>query len=144
MSKGMSTYKTALMSKESAEWKQLVEIKDYPALGGEPEMLDKTTLVERIHTYVEGIGDTGALTFTANYNLEDYKKLAALKGKMLELAVWFGGTVDESGAFTPDGSDGKFGFSGTVSVYVDGGGVNAVRDMKVTVTPATEITLDEE
>lgn len=140
----ISTYKIFLMQSADGEstWGKLIDIKDFPDLGGTPEMLETTTLSDGMQTYIPGIQSLDALEFTANYNLEDYKKLKGMKGTEKHLAVWFGGT--ESGdTVTPTGTDGKFKFKGQLSVYPVGGGVNEVVDMKITIAPSTPITLDE-
>lgn len=140
----ISTYKIFLMQSADGKstWEKLIDIKDFPDLGGTPEMLETTTLSDGMQTYIPGIQSLDALEFTANYNLEDYKKLKQMKGTEKHLAVWFGGT--ESGdTVTPTGSDGKFKFKGQLSVYPVGGGVNEVVDMKITIAPSTPITLDE-
>ncbi len=140
----ISTYKIFLMQSADGKstWEKLIDIKDFPDLGGTPEMLETTTLSDGMQTYIPGIQSLDALEFTANYNLEDYKKLKQMKGTEKHLAVWFGGT--ESGdTVTPTGTDGKFKFKGQLSVYPVGGGVNEVVDMKITIAPSTPITLDE-
>lgn len=140
----ISTYKIFLMQSADGEstWEKLIDIKDFPDLGGTPEMLETTTLSDGMQTYIPGIQSLDALEFTANYNLEDYKTLKGMKGTEKHLAVWFGGT--ESGdTVTPTGTDGKFKFKGQLSVYPVGGGVNEVVDMKITIAPSTPITLDE-
>lgn len=140
----ISTYKIFLMQSADGKstWEKLIDIKDFPDLGGTPEMLETTTLSDGMQTYIPGIQSLDALEFTANYNLEDYKKLKLMKGTEKHLAVWFGGT--ESGdTVTPTGTDGKFKFKGQLSVYPVGGGVNEVVDMKITIAPSTPITLDE-
>lgn len=140
----ISTYKIFLMQSADGKstWGKLIDIKDFPDLGGTPEMLETTTLSDGMQTYIPGIQSLDALEFTANYNLEDYKKLKQMKGTEKHLAVWFGGT--ESGdTVTPTGTDGKFKFKGQLSVYPVGGGVNEVVDMKITIAPSTPITLDE-
>lgn len=135
-----STYKTFLMKKGSGDsYEKLCDIKDFPDLGGEPEALDTTTLSDSMETHIPGIQKLDALTFTSNYDLTEYKSLAALKDTELELAVWFGGT-ESNDTVTPTGSEGKFEFKGKLSVYVNGGGVNEVRGMTITVTPSTPIT----
>lgn len=91
----ISTYKVFLMKKEASEYKKLVDIKDFPDLGGSPEMLETTTLSDAMQTYIPGIQSLDALEFTANYDKEDYATLAAMKGTETDFAVWFGGT--ESG-----------------------------------------------
>lgn len=137
----MITYKTFLMHKESSTWKKLVDIKDFPDLGGAPEMIETTTLSDRMKTYEPGIQDTSALEFTCAYSLEDYKKLVALKDKSEQYAVWFGGT-ESGGTVTPDGSDGKFTWTGKLDVFKTGGASNEHQEMKVTITPSTTIELD--
>ena len=61
-------------------------------LGGTPEMLETTTLTDRMQTYIPGIQSLDALEFTSNYTLDEYKKLKALDGIENDYAVWFGGT----------------------------------------------------
>lgn len=137
----ISTYKVFLMKKGSSEdaWSKLVDIKEFPDLGGEPEMLETTTLSDNMQTYIAGIQSLDGLTFTANYDKEDFQTLKALEGKENDYAVWFGGTGD-AGSLTPDGSNGKFSFKGQLSVFPVGGGVNEVVDMSITIAPSTPIT----
>lgn len=137
----ISTYKVFLMMKKESDWEKVVDIKEFPDLGGAPEMLETTTLSDRMQTYIPGIQSLDALEFTCNYTLTDYKKLKELEGTEYEYAVWLGGT--ESGdTVTPTGSDGKYKFSGQLSVFPVGGGVNEVVDMTATIAPSTPITLD--
>lgn len=138
----ISTYKIFLMQKSASAWEKVVDIKEFPDLGGTPEMLETTTLSDKMQTYIPGIQSLDALEFTSNYTLEEYKKLKALEGTDKQYAVWFGGT--ESGdTVTPTGSDGKFKFNGQLSVFPVGGGVNEVVDMTITIAPSTPITMDE-
>lgn len=138
----ISTYKIFLMKKSESTWTKLVDIKDFPDLGGAPEMLETTTLSDKMQTYIPGIQSVDAMEFTANYTLSDYKALKALEGEDAEYAVWFGGT-EESGEVTPTGSDGKFTFNGALSVYPVGSGTNEVVEMTITIAPSTPITLSE-
>jgi len=137
----ISTYKVFLMKKGSSgdTWAKLVDIKEFPDLGGEPEMLETTTLSDNMQTYIAGIQSLDGLTFTANYDKEDFQTLKALEGAENDYAVWFGGTGD-AGSLTPDGSNGKFSFKGQLSVFPVGGGVNEVVDMSITIAPSTPIT----
>lgn len=135
----ISTYKVFLMKKENTTYSKLIDIKDYPDLGGAPEMLDTTTLSDRATTSIPGIQQMDALAFTANYTKDDYDKVKALEGAEGEYAVWFGGT-ENAGVVTPTGSEGKFEFKGTPSVYVTGGGVNEVVGMTVTFAASTPVT----
>lgn len=138
----ISTYKIFLMQKNTSAWEKLIDIKEFPDLGGAPEMLETTTLSDKMQTYIPGIQSLDSLEFTANYTLEEYKKLKALEGTEKEFAVWFGGT-EEAGVVTPTGTDGKFEFKGQLSAYPVGGGVNEVVDMNITIAPSTPITMAE-
>ena len=140
----ISTYKVFLMKKNLPDtWAKLVDIKKFPDLGGEPEMLETTTLSDNMQTYIAGIQSLDGLTFTANYDMEDFQTLKALEGEENDYAVWFGGTGD-AGSLTPDGSNGKFSFKGQLSVFPVGGGVNEVVDMSITIAPSTPITFAAE
>ena len=138
----VSTYKSFLMVKNSSAWEKLIDIKSYPDLGGAPELLETTTLSDPMTTNIMGIQSLDALEFECNYTLAEYTKLKEMEGTDKEFAVWLGGT--ESGnTVTPTGEDGKFEFSGQLSVYVNGGGVNEVRNMTVSIAASTPITLGE-
>lgn len=128
-----STYKTYLMIKEGGSYTKLIDIKDYPDLGGEPELLETTTLSDSMQTYVPGIQSLDALTFTANYEKAKYAELKELENKDNGYAVFFGDDTT--------GADGKFEFEGRLSVFVNGGGVNEVRGMTITIAPSTVITM---
>lgn len=127
---------------ESA-YTKLIDIKEFPDLGGDPEMLETTTLSDKMQTYIAGIQSLDGLSFTANYDLTNYKALKALEGKNEKFAVWFGGT-ESGGVLTPTGSDGKFSFDGQLTAYPTGGGVNEVVDIGITIAPSTPIQLEEE
>ena len=138
----ISTFKVYLMKKTSSTYSKLVDIKDFPDLGGSPEMIETTTLSDYMQTFIEGIQKMDGLEFTANYTKSDYQTLSDLKGDETEFAVWFG--ASRSGTtYTPDGSDGKFEFKGTLSVYVAGAGNNEVVEMKISIAPSTPIEMAE-
>lgn len=105
-------------------------------------MLETTTLSDPIQTFIPGIQtlDGGGLEFTANYTKADYTTVKALEGTEHDFAVWMGATVSGS-TVTPDGSDGKFEFKGRPSVFPNGGGVNEVVEMTISIAPSTPITL---
>lgn len=139
-----SSFKTFLMKKGNSgdTYEKLVDIKDFPDLGGSPEMLETTTLSDPMQTFIEGIQSQDALEFTINYDLATYQKILALKGTEIDLSVWFGGT--ESGTtITPTGDEGKFNFKGYVSVRVVGKGTNEVKEAIISIAPSTPITLGE-
>ena len=135
----ISTFRVFLMhSATGTNYEKLLDIKDFPDLGGAPEMLETTTLSDRMQTFIAGIQSLDALSFAANYNAEDYARCLALEGQRQHYSVWFGGTG--SGAtVVPTGSDGMFDFEGELSAYPTGGGVNEVVDLNITIAPSTEI-----
>lgn len=141
----ISSYKTFLMYKPTSgnnpAYEKLIDIKSFPDLGGEPELLDTTTLSDKVRTNILGIQEIRSFNFTANYTKEEYSKLAALEGETLDLAVWFGGT-ESAGTVTPTGSDGKFSFKGLISCYPVGASVNEVVDLNITISTSSPIVWD--
>ena len=129
----ISTYGIYLMHKVSDSYTKLIDIKDFPDLGGAPEMLETTTLSDSMQTYIPGIQSLDGLEFTANYTKADFLKLKELEGKDEQFAVYFG----------EDGSDGIFEFKGSLSVFPVGGGVNEVVGMTISIAPSTPITIGE-
>lgn len=139
-----TTYMTFLMKKGTTgdAYEKLVDIKTFPDLGGEPEMVETTTLSDGMQTYIAGIQSLDALTFDANYDLDKYTALKALEDKTESYAVWLGGTKSGN-VLTPTGSAGKYKFDGQLSVFVAGGGVNEVVNMTISIAPSTPIVPDE-
>lgn len=131
--KAISTYKTSLMYKATdsgSTYTKLIDIKEFPDLGGDPEMLETTTLTDSMQTYINGIQSSDGLEFTANYTSANYSAVDALAdGKSHDFAIYFG----------DEGAEGKFTFSGMVSVRINGAGVNEVVEMTVTIAPTSEI-----
>ncbi len=139
----ISTFKTFLMHKNT-NWEKLVDITEFPDLGSDPELLETTTTSDRMKTYIMGILGNEGLKFPTNYDHTAYKALKALEGKTEEYAVWFGGTDEANGTVNPTGTDGKFSFSGQLSVHITGGKVNEVVGMSITIAPSTVIKEDTE
>lgn len=138
----ISSYKVFLMKGTTAgevtTYAKLADIKNFPDLGGEPEMLETTTLSDSQQTYIGGIQSMDAMVFDLNYDATVYDTLKALAGTETKYAVWFGGT-EALGVVTPTGSAGKFEFSGDMSVFVTGGGVNEVVGMKASIAASTPV-----
>ena len=142
VNKAQSTYNTRLYVSATKEGlisdENLVPIKDFPDLGGSPEMLETTTLLNKAQTYIHGIQSMDALEFTTNYSLDLYKKIKALENKELYFELHFG--EDD----TTSGTDGKFEWQGELTTWATGHGVNEVREMIISIAPSTEITLMDE
>lgn len=127
----MNTYMTYLMKKSGSSYTKLVDIKDYPDLGGNRPTLDATTLSDPAHKYIPDIKDNGdALNFTCNYDKEKMLEIQALAETEEDYAVYFG----------EDGADGKVLFKGYADAHIVGKGVSAVREMVVTIALASDIT----
>lgn len=129
-----STMYTTLM----AEGVQLCPIKDYPDLGGAPEQVETTTLDDSQATYVTGVQQVDRLEFTANYTPEAYKAAKTIQDKTesTEFTLAFGSSKGGS-------QYGSFTWSGQLSVWVVGGGVNGVREMRISITAGTAIEYTE-
>lgn len=108
---------------------KLVCIKSYGGFDETKEELETTTMCDLAHTYIEGLKANSSKTFSANYDKTTYSTLKGLEGTMRRFELWF----------NENGTDGKFGFQGTLSVSINDGEVNAVREMTITVVPATAV-----
>lgn len=129
----VNTANTILKSSttETGTYTKLVDIKSYPDLGSTPNKLDTTDLsVTSIKTSILGLQELGDLTYECNYTKAAYDTLKALEGTTMWFQLEFG----------EDGVDGKFRWSGQVSVFAAGGGVDEVRGMTLTLSAETEIT----
>lgn len=140
----VSTFRTYFMHKPSAasDYELLVHITSTPDLGGSPNMIETTTLSDDTQTFIPGVKQVGdGLEFTANYDLQDYIKLKALENSPGEkFAVWKGGTGTSTANAVPTGSDGKWEFEGTLTVFPTGGGVDEAFGMTANVAPSSSIT----
>ena len=122
----ISTHGVELKWGESAEsLTESIDIKDFPDLGGAPEMLETTTLSDEIQTYIMGIQGSDMMEFTANYTKADFEKVDEDAGKDLYYSLSFG-------------TEGTFEWQGQHSVWVVGAGVNAVAEMKIGIAPSTK------
>lgn len=111
-------------------------IKSYPAMGGDPEQIDVTTMSDSSYKYEPGLHANDAKTFTVGYDVTTHKALAALDGVETNYAIAFG--MDATGK--PTASDGAFTFSGKGHVHLNEGEVNAAAEETFTITPDTEPT----
>jgi hypothetical protein len=128
------------MKKGTGEtYEKLVDIKDYPDIGGSPETLETTTLSDSMQTYINGIQSSEAMEFTINYTSEIYDTISEMADTETDFAIWFGGT-ETGGVVTPTGDEGKFSFKGFISIRISGKGVNEVREAVISIAPSTIIT----
>ena len=139
----MITYMTFLMHKKSGvsgDYEKLVDIKEFPDMGGEPELISITTLSDKMERNEPGIQKSDIKNFTCNYDEDTYDKLAELEGKEEEYALWLGGTEETDGTVTPTGSNGKWEWKGVLSCYLAGKGTNEAHEINISITNTTVIT----
>lgn len=134
-SSATATMHTYLLYKDSGSWKKLVDIKDFPALGGSPEQIETTTLSNEKSTFVIGVQSMPTFEFLSNYTVDDFEKLNGLQAsaQVYEFALAFG--KPESSSY---GSLGSWSWKGQLSVWVEGGGVNAAREMRTSISVTEE------
>lgn len=101
-----------------------ISIKDFPSILAGRSSIETTDLSADARTYIQGIRETEEkFEFTANWDKDIFTALNAL---------------DDVQKFELSFSDGsKFTWDGTVSVSNNGGGVNEVIEMIISVTPTT-------
>ena len=132
--KAVSTIGTTLeVSEDGTTWDKLVKIKSYPQLGGAPDQLETTDLEDESQTFIPGVQSVDSMDFTANYTLAAYTSVKAKEGKALKYRLKMG----------KEGVDGVATWEGQHSVYINEGEVNGVREMTVSVSPSTKISVGE-
>ena len=124
----ISTYNVVLKWGETAETvEKVIDIKDFPDLISDPEMLETTTLSDAQVTNIPGIKGSDMLTFTYNFTKEDFAKVEADASKPLHYALEFS-----------DGS--KFTWQGQHTSGLPGKGVNEVIEATVNIAASTAVT----
>lgn len=125
----ISTYGVTLKwGTDSATVDKVIDIKNFPDLGGAPELLETTTLSDDAQTFINGIQSLSAFEFTANYTKADFEAVLADEGKELYYQLEFGDAGDE----------GIFEWQGEHTVWVTGADVNGVVEMVISVAPSSK------
>ena len=140
-SSASSTMHTYLLYKDSgsSSYSKLADIKDYPAMGGSPEQIETTTLSNEKATFVNGVQSMPTFEFLANYTKDDYKTISDLGTQTVyDFALAFG-----KSATNAYGELGVFTWKGQISVWVEGGGVNAAREMRISTAVTEEVKFSE-
>lgn len=124
----IATINTYLNYKATAggTYAKLIDITEFPDLGGTPEQIDVTTLTNTTRQYIQGVKDTSDVNFTANFDKTAYETINGLT------------TTTYFQVLMADGS--AFQFTGTASAYVNGGGVNEAVTMTITIYPTSDVT----
>ena len=105
---------------------KVVDIKDFPDLIGDPNLLETTTLSDAQVTNIPGIKGSDLLTFTCNYTSAEFASVKADEGKTLFYALEFS-----------DGS--SFTWQGQHTCGLPGKGVDEVVEFTVNVVPSTAV-----
>ena len=123
----LNTYGVSLKWGESAEAvEKVVDIKDFPDMIGDPEMLETTTLSDAQVTNIPGIKSSDMLTFTCNYDKADFTAVNADADKALYYALEFS-----------DGS--RFTWQGQHTCGLPGKGVNEVIEFTINIAASTPV-----
>lgn len=109
---------------------KLCKIKSYPDLGAAPDNLETTDLEDDQQTFVPGVKALDQMEFTANYTPTAYAAVKASANTEQYYSLEMG----------TGGAQGVFTWTGQHDVYVNGGDVNAVREMTIVVTPSSAIS----
>lgn len=121
---------TYLMVDRGSGYEKLVDITQYPDLGGDTNKIDVTTLSDKKKRTINGIEDSSDLTFSAWYELDAYEEILELEESdtVYSWQLWFG----------EDGDDGIFEWEGKIHVYPTSGDVDNARGMDFSISDEGE------
>lgn len=123
----------AIDAAADSTYTKLCDITDFPDLAGEMERAETTTLSEKVaRTYKKTIRNSNDLTFTANYNREEYKTIQEMEYPTDEDAET---EYAFCLMFEQDGS--VIEWTGEISVGITGGGIGEAVHMNVTIVTTT-------
>ena len=117
---------TLKMGTSAAALEKVVDIKDFPDLIGDPNMLETTTLSDAAVTNIPGIRSSDMLTFTCNYTKDDFTAVNEQANTPLHYALEFS-----------DGS--KFTWQGQHTCGVPGKGVDEVIEFTINIAASTPV-----
>ena len=123
----LNTYGVSLKWGETADAvEKVVDIKDFPDMISDPELLETTTLSDAQVTNIPGIKGSDMLTFTCNYDKAVFTSVNNDAGKALHYALEFS-----------DGS--KFAWQGQHTCGLPGKGVNEVIEFTINIAASTAV-----
>ena len=133
-----STFGTKLYvyDDESQSWEKLPPIKDFSDLGGEPEMIETTTLEDPNQTNIFGVQSMDTITFTTNFDKSDFYKFNRLADHQIRSfkIVFSHGTLDDMI------DDYATYWKGQLSIFKNGGAVNEVIEATVSISCSSPIS----
>lgn len=110
---------------------KLCDIKSYPDMIGDPELLETTTMSDSAQTYIPGLQSQDVLQFTANYSTSDWTSVSGTAGTEGTYELRFGDATGTAGVFT---------WTGQHKLGLPGGDVNSVVEMNINVIPSSAVT----
>lgn len=111
-----------LYVKGTTTYEELIEIKNVPASGSEPENIESTTLKDARKTYVPGRQDSPTQAFTFNRTAANYEKAKAIcDGTEKEFLVVFS---DGTGTY----------IKGAANVYKNEVTLNSIQEATLSIT----------
>lgn len=123
----ISTFGVTLKWGESADAvAKVIDIKDFPDMIGEANMLETTHLGDSQQTFIPGIKQSETLSFTYNYTSADFAKVEADANKALFYELAFS-----------DGS--SFTWQGQHTSGLPGKGVDEVIEATVNIAASTAV-----
>ena len=123
----LNTYGVLLKWGTSAESvEKIVDVKDFPDMLGESEMLETTTLSDSMQVHIPGIKSSDTLSFTCNYSKTDFAAVNDDAETPLFYELSFS-----------DGS--KFTWQGQHTCGLPGKGVNEVIEFTINIAAATPV-----
>lgn len=123
----ISSYGISLMWGETADAvAKVVDIKDFPDMIGDPNMIETTHLGDSQQTFIPGIRQSDTLSFTANYSKADFTAVHNDENKPLHYALTFS-----------DGS--KFTWQGQHTCGIPGKGVDEVIEFTINIAASTPV-----
>ena len=123
----ISTYLATLKWGDSAATvAKVIDIKEFPDLMGEPNMLETTTMSDAAQTFIPGIKQMDSMAFTYNYTKADFEAVKQDEGKQLFYELEFS-----------DGS--AFVWQGSHTATLPGKGVDEVIEAGVVIAPSSSV-----
>lgn len=121
----------------STSYKKFVDITDFPALIGEAERIDTTSMSETQRTYEQGLTDSPSEAFTAKYSKSAFKEIQRLNDTN-GLDALYGFCL-----FMENAEDSVFTWVGSLTPGLNGAGVAEAVTMPINIAFATKPKLED-
>ena len=121
-------------STDGSSYSRVICIKDFPDIdNAQKDQVEVTTLCDSEHKNIDGLENLpDELTFTANYDSSDWATVEGLISADAGEGYW-GVRIGNAGK--------KWLFKATARLVLVGGGVGDVLEMRIALTPKSQITV---